>query len=548
MSKFSCLVRYELKKNLKSKDRKKSIFDSILSIILTSIIILTICLLFYNIADTYIHMKFNKVFDTLSRSQEIFNVFNIILIISLFIFSIEKQRRMITLSQDKPFLLRLPVKAQEVYLAKFVVIYIENFIISFICYLAFLITFSLVESTSASIILKILVISLTIPNIAIFFSTILVVPYSFIIDFIKNRPILTLISFIIILSLGIYLYLAFLNVLRILLETGSIKHLFDEAFVTNMSNILKYNYILNNLTYFVFNTNVLNSIIIVLFNVFSVVVGILVTRFLFMKTLYIKERRTRVKIKKNVKKLSPTLALFKKEVVEIARNPKLLFTFFAFALSVPIMIVGTSSIFSKLVYNSLGLKLDFEVCFLVSLIFVSLINSFSSNLISKDGVSFFKYKTYPISLHKILISKVSLNIIVSTISLIILLFLLIFGLKLDVLESLVIFFSLILLSISQILIGIKLDLKHSKLSNDQLLNEKVNGKNQLFIVATFLLISLIFGTSVLVLTIFNYFYKLNIDLYILLFIVIGTLISFIISIFSYKHKLEYYFNSCGCEV
>lgn len=548
MSRFSCLVRYELKKNFRSKDRKKSIFDSVLSILLTSIVIITVCLLFYNIADTYIHIKFNKQYDVLSRSQEIFNIFNIILIISLFVFSIEKQRRMITLSQDKPFLLRLPVKPEEVNLAKFVVIYIENFIISFICYLAFLITFSLVTSFNAAVVLKILVISLTIPNIAIFFSTMLVVPYSFIVDFIKNRPILTLISFIAILTLGIFLYLDFLNVLRILLETGSIKHLFDEAFVNNMSNILKYNYILNNLTYFVFNTNILNTIIIVLFNLFSIVIGILVTRFLFMKTLYIREKRTRVRKNLHVRQLKPTTALLKKEFVEISRNPKLLFTFFAFALSVPIMVVGTSSIFSKLVYNSLGLKLDFEVCFLVSLIFVSLINSFSSNLISKDGVSFFKYKSYPISLHKILISKVLLNIIISTFSLVILLFLLIFSIKLEVVESLVIFLSLLLLSVSQILIGIKLDLKHSKLSNDQLLNEKVNSKNQSFIVGVYLLISLLFGTTVLVLAILNFFYKLNIDTYILLFIVLGTIISFVVSVFSYRHKLEYYFNSCGCEV
>lgn len=168
--------------------------------------------------------------------------------------------------------------------------------------------------------------------------------------------------------------------------------------------------------------------------------------------------------------------------------------------------------------------------------------------ISKDGVSFFKYKSYPISLHKILTSKVLLNIIISTFSLVILLFLLIFNLKLEVVESLVIFLSLLLLSISQILIGIKLDLKHTKLSNDQLLNEKVNSKNQSFIVGVYLLISLLFGTTVLVLAILNFFYKLNIDTYILLFIVLGTIISFVVSVFSYRHKLEYYFNSCGCEV
>lgn len=546
MSNFSILLKNEFKTNFKNKT-KSGISNTIIEVVLSLGFLVVVALLALNIVDTYIHIKYDKVYDISSRLKEVLNIINIVMLVFLFIYSIEKERKMILYSPDKKLLLRLPVKSSHIFLSKICVIFIFNYIISFIVYLTIGILLTILLDANVIIILLTLLTSLVITFLSLFVSTILLVPYAKIINFIKKCPFIALILLVFIVSLFIYLYLLFLNILQVFIETGSIRHLFNEQFINNMMNIFKYSYFINIFSTLIVNPNINNLLV----SVSSIVVlGLLiffVSKLIFYKSLYLSPKETRLRKNNTLIKHSPLFAMLKKELISIYRNPKQLFLYFVIPLVLPILIIGTSNIFIKLVSNALGIYIDFEILLLVSLLFISLINSFSGNLISKDGLSFLKYKTYPLNTNKILLSKIIFNLILSALSVIITFILSFTILKINIIDSILLFVILLIFTVSQILLGLKLDLNHSKVSDNNLVNSVNTANNQNKLILIFVLMSFIFGITPLIISICVKLYSLNINYLVYLLPFTFVVISFIVSICYYKHRINECFTNYDCK-
>lgn len=62
MSNFSILLKNEFKTNFKNKT-KSGIFNTIIEVVLSLGFLVVVALLALNIVDTYIHIKYDKVYD-----------------------------------------------------------------------------------------------------------------------------------------------------------------------------------------------------------------------------------------------------------------------------------------------------------------------------------------------------------------------------------------------------------------------------------------------------------------------------------------------------
>jgi len=129
---FKTLLKYEFKKQfaIKLKKEKSDLFGSILSFVVTIAIIGMFVYFLSIIAENYVNIKIDKLFDSKSRAVELLNLFYFGIFLVLVFLCLENMRKTLTDKTDKQVLLRLPVKQQTLYLSKLLVLMIKNYILS----------------------------------------------------------------------------------------------------------------------------------------------------------------------------------------------------------------------------------------------------------------------------------------------------------------------------------------------------------------------------------------------------------------------------------
>ena len=104
---------------------------------------------------------------------------------------------------------------------------------------------------------------------------------------------------------------------------------------------------------------------------------------------------------------SITATLLSKEFVNVLRTPSYAFNYFAVILTLPLMVVVTTSLLSSMMTELVLLNCDFEIVLCSVCMYSILLNSFCANNISRDGKFFNLVKTFPISGRKIVFSKIA---------------------------------------------------------------------------------------------------------------------------------------------
>ena len=84
----------------------------------------------------------------------------------------------------------------------------------------------------------------------------------------------------------------------------------------------------------------------------------------------------------------------------------------------PFIVYCCYTLFDTLIFNALGLRLEFALALIVLLVFSILTNTFCATNITRDGKSALKAKAFPIKAGKLLFSKVLFCSIISSLSVI----------------------------------------------------------------------------------------------------------------------------------
>ena len=215
------------------------------------------------------------------------------------------------------------------------------------------------------------------------------------------------------------------------------------------------------------SVNLLPSLIIALAIAAVAVVAVyFVSKRLFYATLYKNEqKRTDGKKRVQKKKLPPLLSLMRKEFICIFREPKNLFSYFAIAASMPVMVYCCYTLFESLILNMLGMSVTFPLAVLTVLIFSILTNTFCSTNVTRDGAAAIKVKMFPVKASTIMLAKVLLCDIVSSLSVIASVVILAATTSLTAFDAFVTALIAVAFSTAQIFVATRMDLNGAKLSS-----------------------------------------------------------------------------------
>lgn len=499
MSEFWTLFKYEMKKQFPvfSKRNKLDIPSFVLSSFFTIAIILICGFLMSIIAKNYLQVRVDKIFDNTARAYELLNVLYNLVIIVLTFFCFEKMRKSFTDKTDKKIFLRLPIKQQNLFLSKLAVLLLNNYITAFLLIVPINIIVFIALKPSAIFWFTTVVVWLLLPIVVMLFVGIFIVPYIKLIEFLKTRYVLMFAMLTLILVGLFYVYSILLGVIQNYLETGLIKFLFNEKFLDTMQLLLKITYPANCFAGIMVGKDLLKScLVILLYMLAAVVVTYFVTKRLYHVALYRDEAKKAVyKNKTSVKKLSPILAMIKKEFVSVFREPNHMFSYFVIAAGMPVMVYCCYTLFESLIYNMLSFKFTFELALLIILVFSVLTNTFCATNVTREGKAILKQKTLPITSTQFLDAKVIFCSIVSIFSVVLTSTVLIVVTELSVLSGLVCMLIGSLFSVAQIFIATKYDLKTAKITTSSVEIEKQTSRTIARVVTLGLILALVVGVG-----------------------------------------------------
>lgn len=468
MSEFWTLFKYEFKLEFpfKHSKGKKDFVGHAFSIIISLFVILAFIYLISSIVSKYLTVKIDKISAPMERAHEMLNLIYLFVVVLMSFLGVEKMRAALTQRTHKEIFLRLPVKQNTIFLSKLSVLLIWFFALSVAFVIPINLIFFIHLNAEPIFWLRTLLVTALLPIFPFVISCVLIVPYIKIVDFIKTRYVILFVVLSAILIGAFLLYSEVLIFIQELLETGTIKFLFNAEFINFVQVLIKISYPVNSLASIALNITMIESLFTVLLVALgSCVVVFFVTKALYFLTLYRNEnpRKTGLKPRK-FRELPPTVSLIKKEFISVFREPKHLFSYFAIAAAMPMMVYCCYTMFELLIKNSIGITANFSLSLLIILIFAVLTNTFCSTNITRDGLSTLKIKTLPVNAKKVVLAKVIFCDIISSLAIILSVILLIAATSLTTLDGLVCILCGVMFSTTHIFIATRLDLNYAKIS------------------------------------------------------------------------------------
>lgn len=468
MREFWVLFKYEFKMQTPffRKGGKKDWLGFVLGLLTIAFLVYVCVTFFEKILNNYVLVEINKVYEPIQRMTEMLNLVYVLGFIVITLIFLEHARKIFADDKNKVAFLRLPVNQRNIFLSKLCVLTLHVYITCAI----FILTISVVASTilpfGASFWLSTIGCCVFMPFSCLFFVTLLIVPYIKLIEILSNRYALLFVLFTAILVIAFIAYSQLLNVIQVLLTTGSIRFLFNEKFIVGLQTLKKYSYPASTyVTILLTNGAWIHWLAILISSIISFVLMYLISKSLYKLTLYRQPVRDRtIRKPTTVKQGSTFMALLKKEFICVYRQPKHLFSYLSVAMSMPVMVYCCYTLFETLIYNALGLHISFALALSVVLIFGVLTNTFCATNVSRDGLGILKMKTLPIATDKLFFAKVVFCAIISSLAVIASCLLLIFSSSLETGEGLLCLFIGLMFTFAQVLVATKLDLNYAKVS------------------------------------------------------------------------------------
>lgn len=555
MREFWVLFKHELKMLFPifgyNRKRKHDIFGTILSLLLTLFVAVVFVLLLVNVASGYLTTKVDKVLNPKERAVELLNILYLIIMIFMVAICLRKMYQTLTAKVNREIYLRLPVKKQTILLSKISAILVWTFLMSLFVVLPVNIIFMIVLDASVGFIIKTLFVSIFLPIIVFGISMLLFIPYIYVVNFLKNKYFLNFALLSGLLVVAFVLYAKVLQVIQLALQTGSIKFLFNEKFISILQTLLAWAYPANIFANLMLSRNLIVCVIIIL-AITLILTGVAyhISHKLFDLTLFsYHEHKVNTKHKKLIQN-SPVVSLLKKEFISVYRNPTHLFSYFAIAMAMPVFVYCCYSLFKSLIINAFGIKIVFPLALLVLLIFSILTNTFCATNVSRDQLSFLKIKTLPVKPYTLLWAKVLFCGIVSSISILLSIVVLVVTKEIGFGDAMLLFVITTMFAFAQILIATKIDLKNTKLSAGISESQSTSNKTITKVVCIGLIVALIMGLASIVIYILalgstsNFVISLNLQTWYsyVLAVVIGV-IYFVLAFVFYRHKINVAFEN-----
>ena len=520
MKQFLILFKHEFRMQFPEKKKERiDIIGTALSFLITMLILGVFVYLLSTIAQNYVTIK---LFDDrlgiitsnpTARTVELLNVIYTVIIVALSAMMLEKMRSTLARQQDKVLFLRMPLKQQTIFLSKLATLLISNYITAFVLIIPINAIFYFSLKPDMIFWLYTAIIWLLLPMVSFLIASVLLVPYIKIVEFVSNKYLIMFFLFTGALVGAFLVYAEVLEIVQNLLETGSIKFLFNSEFISTLQYLIDVTYPANCFAYIAVGKFLDIALgITISLAVIAVFVVYFVSKRLYYITLY--KNETQKKVRNKTKALFRTTkfaALIRKEFISVFREPQNLFSYFAIATAMPVMVYSCYTLFESLIKNALGFNVSFALALIVILIFSILTNTFCATNVSRDGELALKVKMFPVRASKLLFAKVFFCSIVSSLSVIGSSALLYFAkvyfnadgqIRVEPKDLAIITAIGVVFSLSHIFVATRLDLNHAKVMASPQEIEEESNKTIAKTVFIGLILALVAGASSLLVTVF----------------------------------------------
>lgn len=308
---------------------------------------------------------------------------------------------------DNEMLLRFPVSGKEILVAKTIYCYLHNLIVCLLLMLPFYISFGIVTHARAGDYFAYIAVTLLSTLLPFFIANIIAVPVMKLMNVVKNQFLLVLILTIAAIC-GIFVFYltslnTFLNYLRregeTLFSSGTIYHF--QQFAHNAYPFNWYAELINGRLYGGLSSGqlALRFLYLFLINAALGVIAYFVTTREYYKTILYGIETEKASFKKSIKdKQRPVAwALFRREFYLILRSFNYSFQYFAMACAAPVMVFFCNRLAASMGAESLGAQIMPGLTLMVIIIFVTIVVSFASTCISREGNCFYHTKIIPVS-------------------------------------------------------------------------------------------------------------------------------------------------------
>jgi len=327
---------------------------------------------------------------------------------------------------DNEMLLRFPVSGKEILVAKSIYCYLHNFIVCMLMMLPFYIIFGVVTHAKAGDYFAYIGVSLLSTLFPFFVANIIAVPVMKVMNAVKNRFLLVLILTIIAVCGAFVFYLWSLgNVLNYMSRTE--QNIFSPDMIEHFKLAAKYLYpfrwyaeLINGRLYGGLTSGglALRFLYIFLMTAALGVLAYFVTVREYYKTILYGIETEKASFTRKVKdKQRPVpYALFKREFYLILRSFNYSFQYFAMACAAPLMVFFCNRLAATMGKDSIGAAIIPGLTLMVIIIFITIVVSFASTTISREGSCFFHTKVIPVNYTTQVLVKFVLYAIVASIS------------------------------------------------------------------------------------------------------------------------------------
>jgi len=470
MSDFLILLKRELRERyyFKKRGKKPDVLGIILNVIISTLIAGIFIAVAYIFISTYTKVKIGYEIDLPSRQYEVLAIILVVTLLVNILVGTIKVNSNFSSGKDFDILLTLPVNTYSLFLVRFISVFIDLIVLSFVLLLPLTITFCVVTGFSIGLIFASLLLAIILPILALSVCSLIALPIFYFKKLLSRYYYLTTIVFALIIFGVFKLYSVLLSLIKGMLESGQIKFIFNESTINSISSLAHGLFPVNFVTNIIMGQSVgLNILWLTLTLGASFAIGYFMISKVFNLVKSNKINKDNKFVKNGeVKSLkNSTSALLRKEFVATLRTPSLAFQYFATTLTLPLMVYITFGLIESLLEKLIFIDCSFEVAMICIVMFSILTNTFCATNFSRERRFFTLSKTLPISYKKVVLSKVLFCSITSVGAIFVSTVVLVIAGGINILQALACLIIVSILSIGEICLATRKDLNNPSFTN-----------------------------------------------------------------------------------
>ena len=327
---------------------------------------------------------------------------------------------------DNELLLRFPVSGKEILVSKSIYCFLHNLVVCFAIMFPFYITFGVETKAVVGDYFAYIAVTLFSSLLPYFVANVIAVPVMKVMNYVKNQFLLVLILTI---AAVCGLFVLYMNVLGNIVDylMAANKSIFSAEVVEIYRQFAAHAYPFNWYAYLINGKKyagltggemALNFFYILLVNAAFGVSAYFVTTRAYYKTILYGIETEKTSFKKKIKnhKRNRFHAMLHKEFYLILRSFNYSFQYLAMACAAPLMVFFCNRLAASMGTKSVGASIMPGLTLMVIIIFVTIIVSFASTSISREGNCFYFTKIIPMSYSKQVLTKFFLYSIVAIVS------------------------------------------------------------------------------------------------------------------------------------